>query len=52
MKSDGVDLALNPSVLDFVEDIKTMEQACLAVERHLFVALVEALDDALMAQNP
>jgi len=30
MKSDGVDIALNPSVLDFVEDIKTLEQACLA----------------------
>jgi len=27
MKSDGVDIALNPSVLDFVEDIKTLEQA-------------------------
>jgi len=52
MKSDGVDIALNPSVLDFVEDIKTLEQACLAVARHLFVALIEALDDALLAQNP
>lgn len=28
MKSDGVDIALNPGVLDFVEDIKTLEQAC------------------------
>ena len=27
LKSDGVDIALNPSVLDFVEDIKTLEQA-------------------------
>jgi len=52
MKSDGVDIALNPSVLDFVEDIKTLEQACLAVARHLFVALIEALDDALLAQKP
>jgi len=52
MKSDGVDIALNPSVLEFVEDIKTLEQACLAVARHLFVALIEALDDALLAQNP
>ena len=47
MKSDGVDIVLNPSVLVFVEDIKTLEQACLAVARHLFVALIEALDDAL-----
>jgi len=31
MKSDGVDIALNPSVLDFVEDIKTLEQACVVV---------------------
>jgi len=30
MKSDGVDIALNPSVLDFVEDIKTLEQACMS----------------------
>src|SRR5690554_3451514 len=52
MKSDGVDIALNPSVLDFVEDIKTLEQACLAVARHLFVAWIEALDDALLAQKP
>ena len=30
MKSDGIDIALNPSVLEFVEDIKTLEQACLS----------------------
>ena len=52
MKSDGVDIALNPSVLYLVDDIKTLEQACWSVSRHMIVALIEALDDALLAQKP
>ena len=52
MKSDGVDIAFNPCVLDFVEDSKPLEQACWAVARQLFVALIEALYDACLGLKP
>ena len=51
MKSDGMNIALNLSLPDFLLDINTLEQACRELARVLFVASINALDDALLANS-
>ena len=48
MRSDVRSTALILSFLDDIVDINSLEEACLAVARELFMVVLQTLDDELL----